>query len=130
MARAEPSSAEERYCAWYGDARDGVLYFGQAAFWPASRASGASGGGEEDPRADLAVAGPQLIGRFDLGRGELLPPLEVGPADARSGVWDVHAHSNGRVYFTTYFESMGWVDPRSGEVRHLEALARISHRVA
>jgi hypothetical protein len=124
VARADPPSAEERYCAWYGDARGGVLYFGQAAFWSAYRASG------EDPKADLAVAGPQLIGRFDLRRGELLPPLEVGPADARSGVWDVHAHPNGRVYFTTYFDSMGWVDPRSGEVQRLEALGPYLNEIA
>jgi hypothetical protein len=124
VARAEPPSAEERYCAWYADARGGVLYFGQAAFWSTYRAGG------EDPRADLAVAGPQLIGRFDLRRGQLLPPLEVGPADARSGVWDVHAHPNGRVYFTTYFESMGWVDPRSGEVQLLEALGPYLNEIA
>jgi hypothetical protein len=130
VARAEPPSSEERYCAWFGDVRGGVLYFGQAAFWSAYRASGETGGGGEDPRADLAVAGPQLIGRFDLERGELLPPLEVGGADARSGVWDVHAHSNGRVYFTTYFESMGWVDPRSGEVRRLEALGPYLNEIA
>jgi hypothetical protein len=130
VARAEPPSAEERYCAWYGDARGSVLYFGQAAFWSSYRASGASGAGVEDPRADLAVAGPQLIGRFDLRRGELLPPLEVGPADARSGVWDVHAHANGRVYFTTYFASMGWVDPRSGEVQRLGALGPSLNEIA
>jgi hypothetical protein len=124
VARAEPPSSEERYCAWFGDVRDGTLYFGQAAFWSAYRASG------ENPRADLAAAGPQPIGRFDLGRGELLPPLEVGGADARSGVWGVHAHPNGRVYFTTYFESMGWVDPRSGEVQHLEALGPYLNEIA
>jgi hypothetical protein len=124
VVRAEPPSTEERYCAWYGDVRGGVLYFGQAAFWSTYRAGG------KDPRADLAVAGPQLIGRFDLRRGELLPSLEVGPADARSGVWDVHAHPNGRVYFTTYFESMGWVDPRSGEVQRLEALGPYLNEIA
>jgi hypothetical protein len=124
VARGEPPSAEERYCAWYGHARGGVLYFGQAAFWSAYRAAG------EDPRADLAVAGPQRIGRFDLRRGELLPPLDVGPADARSGVWDVHAHPNGRVYFTTYFEPMGWVDPRSGEVQRLGALGPYLNEIA
>ena len=68
VARAEPPSTEERYCAWYGDVLGDVLYFGQAAFWSAYRASG------EDPRADLAVAGPQLIGRFDLRREQLLAP--------------------------------------------------------
>jgi len=124
VACAEPPSAEERYCAWYADAHAGVLYFGQAAFWSAYRARG------EDPRADLAVAGPQLIGRFDLRRGELLPPLDVGSHEARSGVWDVQAHPNGRVYFTTYFESMGWVDPRSGEVQRLPALGPYLNEIA
>jgi hypothetical protein len=130
VAHAEPPSAEERYCAWYGDARGSILYFGQAAFWSSYRASGTRGADVEDPRADLAHAGPQLIGRFDLRRGELLPPLDVSSADARSGVWDVHVHVNGRVYFTTYFESMGWVDPRSGEVRRLEALGPYLNEIA
>ena len=33
----ETPSSVERYCAWYGDARDGVLYFGTSAFWSAMR---------------------------------------------------------------------------------------------
>ena len=49
VARAEPPSSEERYCAWFGDVRDGVLYFGQAAFWSAYRASAESGGGRARP---------------------------------------------------------------------------------
>jgi hypothetical protein len=116
IAVAEPPSAAEDYCAWYGDAGSGVLYFGQAAFWSAYRAHG------EDPTADLREPGPQLIGRFDLDRGVLLPPLDVGRPGSRSGVWDVLAHANGRVYFTTYFESMGSVDPRTGEVAHFDRL--------
>jgi hypothetical protein len=116
VVHAAPPSGVERYCAWYGDARGEVLYFGQAAFWSAYRAAGG------DPGADLAAPGPQQIGRFDLRRGELLPALDVSAAGARSGVWDVHAHPNGRVYFTTFFEAMGWVDPRSGEVRRFQAL--------
>ena len=51
---------------------DGVLYFGEAAFWSAK----ASAGG--DPTADLQRAGPQLVGRFDLAGERWLPPLEVG----------------------------------------------------
>jgi hypothetical protein len=94
----------EDYCAWYGDARDGVLYFGQAPFWAAHRASGG------DPRADLAHPGPQLVGRFDLEHERLLTPLDVTAPGARSGVWDVHAHANGRIYFTTFYEEMGWID--------------------
>jgi hypothetical protein len=124
VVRAEPPSAEERYCAWFGHPRGGVLYFGQAAFWSAYREAG------EDPRADLAAAGPQRIGRFNLRRLELLPPLEVSAPGARSGVWDVHAHPNGRVYFTTYYESMGWVDPASGEVQRLAELGPYLNEIA
>lgn len=124
VARAEPPSHEERYCAWYADDRDGVLYFGQAAFWWAYRAHG------ENPRAPLATTGPQLIGRFDLRRLALQPPLEVGPAVSASGVWAVHAHPNGRVYFTTYFESMGWVDPATGQVQRLPALGPYLNEIA
>ncbi len=116
VATAEDPSEAERYCAWYGNERAGTLYFGQAAFWSGFRSRGG------DPLADMARAGPQLVGRFDLERRSLLPALDVTAPGARSGVWDVHAHPNGRVYFTTYYEAMGWVDPSSGEVRHLDAL--------
>ncbi|MBW2268556.1 MAG: hypothetical protein JRH16_08255 [Deltaproteobacteria bacterium] len=110
VASAPAPSRDEAYCAWYGDARNGVLYFGQAAFWSAFRAAG------DDPRADLRAAGPQLIGRFDLAAERFLPPLDVTTPGARSGVWDVHAHANRRVYFTTFYESMGAVDVASGAV--------------
>ena len=110
-----PSEAEE-YCAWYGDARSGVLYFGQAAFWSAFRAAG------DDPRGDLLAPGPQLIGRFDLESERFLEPLDVTEAGARSGVWDVHAHENGRVYFTTFYESMGAVDTATGAVTRFPGL--------
>lgn len=110
VTTAPPPSRLEEYCAWYGDAREGVLYFGQAAFWSAFRARGG------DPRGDLAAPGPQQVGRFDLTREVLLEPLDVGTPGARSGVWDVHAHENGRVYFTTFYESMGAVTPATGAV--------------
>lgn len=112
---APPPSAEERYCAWFGHARGGVLYFGEAAFWSTFQAAG------RDPRADLRLAGPQLIGRFDLTRRALLEPLDVTAADARSGVWDVLAHDNGRIYFTTFYELSGSVDPVSGEIARFAA---------
>jgi len=116
IARAPAPSETERYCAWYGSARGDVLFFGQAAFWSSYHAAGGQ------PRADLAHRGPQQIGRFDLAREELLTPLETGVEEARSGVWDVLAHPNGRVYFTTYFESAGYVDPASGRVSLFENL--------
>lgn len=121
---AQAPSSQERYCAWYGDARDDVLYFGQAAFWAGHRSSGG------DPRADLEHPGPQLVGRFDLRREQLLAPLDVTSPGARSGVWDVHAHPNGRIYFTTFFESMGWVDPATGEVERFADLGSGLNEIA
>lgn len=116
----KPSPSErELYCAWYGSMRDHVLYFGQAPFWASMRAAGG------DPMADLRESGPQIIGRVDLARAEWLPDLHVfgllGEAQ-RSGVWDVLAADDGRVYFTTYFESAGSVDPATGDVRRFESL--------
>lgn len=114
--REPDPSADERYCAWYGDAEGGVLYFGEAAFWSSYRAAGM------DPRGDLEAPGPQQIGRFDLAAGEMRDPLELGPrrngSEPRSGVWDVLAQGD-RVYFTTYFEEAGWVDLAGGAVTRL-----------
>jgi hypothetical protein len=109
-------SAEERYCAWYGDARAGVLYFGEAPFWWAYRRHAA------DPRADLLHPGPQLIGRFDLRRRAFLRPLDLAPAASAGGVWDVLAHPNGRVYFTDFFGASGYVEPETGRVVRFDVL--------
>lgn len=119
----QPAGSSERYCAWYGDAREGTLYFGEAAFWSASRAHGS-------PLGDRVEAGPRRIGRFDLGRRTWLSPLEAGPADSPTGVWDVLAHPNGRVYFTTWFDTMGWVDPETGERGTLDALGIALNEIA
>jgi len=114
VATADPPSADERYCAWYGaPGGDGVLYFGEAAFWWAMAHAGG------DPTADLRRPGPQLVGRFDLAREQLLPPLDVGRGEGRSGVWDVLA-DGGEVYFTTFYEGAGAVDPATGVVRRLD----------
>jgi hypothetical protein len=101
-----------------------VLYVGLAPFWSAMRRSGG------DPRGDLREPGPQLVGRFDLLHERWLAPLAVetstpsggDPGTARSGVWDVLAHPNGRVYFTTFYESAGVVDAHSGQVWRFPAL--------
>lgn len=111
-------SVLERYCAWYGDAREGVLYFGQAPFWSAMQEHAGR------PEADLAVAGPQWIGRFDLENRAPGPPLDVSHAAAHSGVWDVLRHPNGQVYFTTFYEAAGAVDPITGTVRQFNELGR------
>ena len=108
----------ERECAWYGDARDGVLYFGIAAFWSAMRAAGG------DPRADLAHAAPQRIGRFDTHGRRVLEPLELGEREVATGVWDVLAHPDGAVYFTSFYGPAGSVDPASGSVLRFEEAGR------
>jgi hypothetical protein len=111
--RALPPSKTERYCAWFGEESDEVLYFGQAAFWSALRKHG------DDPRADLLHPGPRLIGRFDLASFRPLSDLDAGSrldgSEPKSGVWDVLPHA-GRVYFTTFFEEAGFVDLESGSV--------------
>ncbi len=111
---APDPSERERYCAWFGDARGNVLYFGASAFWSASREVG-------DPAGDLLEPGPQLVGRFDLTRERFLPPLVTGARDPRAGTWDVLTHPNGRVYFTTFFEAAGWIDPVTGASESFES---------
>lgn len=105
-------------CAWFGTAAGDVLYFGLSPFWAAMRAAGG------DPRAGRGAAGPPRIGRFDLAKGRFLPPLLLGDRDGRGGTWDVLAHPNGRVYFTTFFGEAGDVDPATGRVRRFPALGR------
>jgi hypothetical protein len=115
----ELSESGERYSAWLADERDGVVYFGLSPFWTALWATG-------DPTADLRVPGAHLVGRFDLASESFLPALvarEAGP-DVRSSVWDVLAHPNGWVYYTTFYEEMGRVRPATGEVEHFPALGR------
>ena len=109
-------SARERYCAWYGEAREGTLYFGQAPFWSAMRADSGR------PLSDLAESGPQWIGQFDLARREARASLDVTTPNARSGVWDVFASRQGDVYFTTFYEPLGVVDPETGRVRRFHEL--------
>lgn len=87
-----------------------MLYFGISAFWSALRAAGG------DATAELRAGAPRELGRFDLARGRMLPALAIGPPEAKSGVWDVLAHPNGWVYFTTFFEHAGRVEPASGRV--------------
>lgn len=123
---APPPSAVERYCAWFGDAAGDTLYFGQSAFWSTSRAAGTS----PDSRADLEDEGPLLVGRFDLRDERLLEPLDLGHSGALAGLWDVLAHPNGRVYFTSYFEDAGWVEPATGEVRFLAELGPGTNELA
>lgn len=116
VLHGEAGAGGEKLCAWFGDRAGDTLYFGEAAFWNAYRAHG------RDPSADLDESGRQWIGRADLAHERLEPPLDVTQPGARTGVWDVLAHPNGRLYFTTFFEDSGWVDPLTGARRRLEAV--------
>ena len=116
----------ERYSAWFADERNGVIYFGLSPFWTESRAHGG------DATADLREESAHLIGRFDTEREKFLPPLVArrpGP-DSRSSVWDVLAHPNGWVYYTTYFEEMGRVRPGMGDVERFDALGTGLNEIA
>ena len=83
IATAPPPSSTEQYCAWYGDRRDDVLYFGESPFWNAMRAAGG------DPMADSHERGPQVIGRFDLRSESMLASVPTAARDPHAGVWDV-----------------------------------------
>jgi hypothetical protein len=112
------NSGRERYSAWFADSDGRVLYFGLSPFWELWWER------DGDPLADLDEPGDHLIGRFDLETSAFLPPLRVRPAgpDARGSVWDVLAHSNGRIYYTTFFEEIGWVSADGSELRWLDGL--------
>jgi hypothetical protein len=111
VVRTAPSpSPDERYCAWFGDEEEGVLYFGEAPFWSAHDAA------NRNPLADPAVTGPMAVGRFELPSERLVTPLAIAPAGERSGSWDVLA-VGGRVYFTSLNDPAGYVETGTGRVQ-------------
>lgn len=113
---AEPPAASpsERSCAWYADARDGVLYFGESGFWSGVRE-------RNTPLGELQHPTARRIGRFDLVAGRMLPAVQLAQ-QRPSGTWDVLAHPDGHVYFTTFFDFAGSVDLATGNVvRFVEA---------
>ena len=110
-----PPAGAKRPCSWYGARDEGVLYFGEAAFWNALRETG-------EPTADLKSSGPQRIGRFQLSpKPRMLAPIQVAP-NRPSGVWDVFPHANGRLYFTTFFGSAGYVELKDNRVKRFPEL--------
>lgn len=112
------NSGSESYSAWFGDSDGRVLYFGLSPFWSQWWAN------DGDPRVDLAEPGDQLIGRFDLAERRFLEPLRVcpSPGACRGSVWDVLVHSNGRLYYTTFFEEAGSVARDGSDLRHFAGL--------
>lgn len=115
----QTNSGRERYSSWFGDTDGRVFYFGLSPFIEASKHCEAEGG-TLCALADLAAPGDHLIGRFDLQEERFLPPLLVRPSDpaAPSSVWDVLVHSNGRIYYTTFWDEFGSVRPDGTDVRH------------
>ncbi|MAE94997.1 MAG: hypothetical protein CL910_10085 [Deltaproteobacteria bacterium] len=116
VATGSQPSRDERSCAWFGDVAGDTLYFGISAFWAAM------GGAHGDPTADTRIPGPQWIGRFDLGRRELLAPLDVSEGSHPGGVWDVLALPSGQILFSTYFDAAGLADPATGRAPRLASL--------
>lgn len=112
---SRPPAAGPGACSWFGDARGETLFFGESGFWSAHRGAG------DDPTADLRTAAPQVVGRFDLARERMLPPLATALPLARSGTWDVLAHPNGRVYFTSFYDASGAIDPERGTALRFDA---------
>ncbi len=112
--RQPVSSDAEGACAWFAEADDGVLYFGESPFWADRRQSGGNAS------AVLAREGARRIGRFDLRTERFLDPLDVAGAEpvSRSGVWDVLPRGGraGRVYFTSYFGPAGSLDLATGRL--------------
>jgi chorismate mutase len=117
--QAPPAGPEgERYSAWFADAAPGVLYFGLSPFWDLYWSSGG------DATAELRQPGDHLIGRFDLDAERFLPTLRARAAapDVRGSVWDVLVHPNGRIYYTTLFEEIGWIAPEGGAAASFEGI--------
>jgi sugar lactone lactonase YvrE len=116
MQRA--NSGPELYSAWFADSDGRIFYFGLTAFWERYWAN------DHEPLADLREFGDHLIGRFDLATESFLEPLRVRSSDsgARSSVWDVLAHSNGRIYYTTFYEQIGWVAADGSDMRVFQDL--------
>ena len=111
---ADFNRGPEPYSAWFGDSDGRILYFGASPFWTLWWETGG------DATADLREPGDHLIGRFDMEAERFLSPLRVRERDSgtRGSVWDVLVHSNGRIYYTTYFEEIGSVSPDGTDVRH------------
>jgi hypothetical protein len=110
----DSNGGAEPYSAWFGDTDGRVLYFGASPFWTLWWDS------NRDATADLREPGDHLIGRFDMRDERFLAPLRVRTPQSKpqSSVWDVLVHSNGRIYYTTYFEEIGSVLPDGTDVHH------------
>ena len=113
--RASPRRAPERALLRLVRRRagDGVLYFGEAAFWSAMARLGR--------RPDRRPAARRPAARSAAStspRERWLPPLEVGgPAARLRRLGRARARRTARSTSPTFFERPGSVDPATGRVR-------------
>jgi hypothetical protein len=115
----QTNTGPERYASWFGDTDGRVFYFGLSPFNElALRCK--SKGGALCSLEDLAQPGDHLIGRFDMEEERFLAPLVVrrNEPEATSSVWDVLVHSNGRIYYTTFWNEFGSVRADGSDVQH------------
>jgi hypothetical protein len=112
----QTNSGQEIYDSWFADTDGRIIYFGQSPFWREYFAAEVP-----DPQGDLRKEGDYLIGRFDTEKDTFLAPLKVGRG--RASVVDVLYHTkNHNVYFTTFFDMMGYVNPKTNKVVYFKAL--------
>lgn len=110
----QTNQGKEVYDSWFADTDGRIIYFGQSPFWRAYHA-----GKIPDPQGDLREEGDYLIGRFDTNGDTFLAPLKVGRGKA--SVLDVLYHTgNHKIYFTTFFDIMGYVDPNTKKVGYFK----------
>jgi hypothetical protein len=116
---AQTNTGPEHYASWFGDADGHILYFGLSPFNELAKGCELEGGTWCSLR-ELQQTGDHLIGRFDMDEERFLDPLVVRRNDpeATSSVWDVLVHSNGRLYYTTFWNEFGSVRADGTDVRH------------
>jgi hypothetical protein len=112
----QTNPGKEVYDGWFADTDGRIVYFGQSPFWRAYYATE-----EPDPQGDLREEGDYLIGRFDTKKDTFLAPFKVG--QGKGSVFDVLYHTvNHNIYFTNFFDSMGYVSPKTKKVVYFEDL--------
>lgn len=115
----QTNTGPERYASWFGDSDGQVFYFGLSPFNELALRCTAKDAALCSLE-DLAQTGDHLIGRFDMDEERFLTPLLVrqNEPEATSSVWDVLVHSNGRIYYTTFWNEFGSVQADGSDVQH------------
>jgi hypothetical protein len=96
----QTNSGKESYESWFGDSNGRVLYFGESYWWRGYLET-------NDALGNCKEKGNLLIGRFDTSAERFLPPLKIGKG--KDEIWDILVHSNGKIYWTSFTEGIGYV---------------------